>query len=90
MFTLCLLKVGPINQNFYNSRPDFVDGLKLVKLKVMDNTIARGAAARSSSVELKSIERDGTRNIRPAKKWSDLAKISVWAKVFPHKIWREI
>ena len=42
MFTLCLLKVGPINQNFYNSRPDFVDGLKLVKLKVMDNTIARG------------------------------------------------
>ena len=88
MFTLCLLKVGPINQNFYNSRPDFVDGLKLVKLKVMDNTII--ASGRTSSVELKSIERDGTRNIRPAEKWSDLAKISVWAKVFPHKIWREI
>ena len=47
-------------------------------------------AARSSSVELKSIERDGTRNIRLAKKWSDLAKISVWAKVFAHKIWRKI
>ena len=47
MFTLCLLKVGPINQNFYNSRPDFVDGLKLVKLKVMDNTIASSASKSS-------------------------------------------
>ena len=48
MFTLCLLKVGPINQNFYNSRPDFVDGLKLVKLKVLDNTIASRSASKSS------------------------------------------
>ena len=90
MFTLCLLKVGPINQNFYNSRPDFVDGLKLVKLKVMDNTIARGQQQLSRVEKHRELERDGTRNIRPAKKWSDLTKISVWAKVFPHKIWREI